>query len=288
MEREQKILYVPKSLIDDPEITGFDLAVFIQTDLCSMRIFTEPFCLGIGTISYKLYGDPNKHKTEIQNAFKKLCEKYPDIFTATSNKKYIITDFNKKVDEYQVSINLIEYDSIINSEYTYKFNMLKAFLVILSTARSNIKVNGRGYLGTNFKYSWYGELCDCSSPTFSNYVTCLEKLDLVFVYHSKDKDKTNILGHKKNERCIIKWAVENDYDGRESNLSNKHRSLMAKFNYLSKQLEMGNSCPYTKVELKEIRKYIVEHNKYCKEQSKIDSSYLLKIKDVTIIDNIKQ
>lgn len=288
MKREEKTIYIPKSLIDDLEVTGFDLVVFIQADICSMRIFTEPFCLGTGTIAYKLFGTPIKHKTEIQNSFKKLTLKYPTLFKATSNKQYIITDFNTKIEEYQVAIKLSEYDTIANSEYSYKFNILKAYLVILSMARSYIKANDMGYLGTNFAYSWYAALCGCKETTFSNYVTCLEKLDLIYVYRPQDHQKTNVLAHKKYEKYIIKWAIENNYGGKENDSANKRRSLMGKYNYLVKQLNLGNPCPYSKKELKEIRAGVVAHNKYCKSQSKTDTSYLSKIKDISIIDNIAQ
>ena len=288
MKREEKTIYIPKSLIDDPEVTGFDLVVFIQADLCSMRIFTEPFCLGAGTIAYKLFGSPIKHRAKIQDSFKRLATKYPLLFTMTSNKQYIVTDFNVKVEEYQVAIKLSEYDTIANSEYSYKFNMLKAYLVILSMARSYIKANGIGYLGTNFAYSWYANVCDCKEITFSNYVTCLEDLDLIYVYRPQDPHKTNVLAHKKYEKYIIKWTIENNYGKKESNETNKRRSLMGKYNYLVKQLDLGNPCPYSKKELKEIRAGVVAHNKYCKAQSKLDTTYLSKIKDITIIDNIAQ
>lgn len=286
MRREEKTIYIPKTLIDDSEITGFDLAVFIQTDISSMRIFTEPFCLGIGTIAYKLFGTPNKDRAKIQNSFKKLVSKYPLIFSATENKQYIVTDFSTKIEEYQVAIKLSEYDAIANSVYSYKYNMLKAYLIILSMTCSYIKANNRGYLGTNYKYSFYATLCDCKEITFSNYVTCLENLDLIYVYRPQDPHKTNVLAHKKYEKYIIKWVIESNYGEKESNETNKRRSLMGKYNYLVKQLALGKPCPYSKKELKEIRAGVIKHNKYCKAQSKIDSAYLSKIKDVGIIDSI--
>ena len=127
-------------------------------------------------------------------------------------------------------------------------------------ARSYIKANGKGYLGTNFAYSWYATLCDCKEITFSNYVTCLEKLDLIYVYKPQDHKKTNVLAHKKYEKYIIKWAIESDYGKKEDNQANKRRSLMGKYNYLVKQLDLGNPCPYTKKELKEGSKdeYVVK------------------------------
>lgn len=288
MNREETKLFIPKTLIDDPEITGLDLAVYIQLNLCSIKLFDEPSCLGAGSIAYKLYKYSNKNRAKIQQSFQKLIIKCPTYFSSDGDKKYIITNFYNNTDEFQVRITLQEYDTIANSEYSYKFNMLKAYLVILSMARSYIKANGIGYLGTNFAYSWYANVCDCKEITFSNYVTCLEDLDLIYVYRPQDPHKTNVLAHKKYEKYIIKWTIENNYGKKESNETNKRRSLMGKYNYLVKQLDLGNPCPYSKKELKEIRAGVVAHNKYCKAQSKLDTTYLSKIKDITIIDNIAQ
>lgn len=271
-------ILIPKSLILNPTIIGNDLLTYYG--MYSLEYKKTDF-ITCYNIAGELYGNPLRKIKEIKKSTKILSSLFPDQIISYEDKVYKTQLITKQPDTFIMVSDYIV-SALISSKYSYYINMFWLYCIILVTTNKNIM-----YRGSTCTYDYYAQILNTTTKTISNYITNLENLGIIYIFKSNHFNYLpNIIGKYEDKEFIDMWAKSHGYI-EQDNKTNKHRSLMAKFNYLSKQVATGNPSPYSREEVAEIRKYVMEHNKYCKAESKIDSAYLDKIKDLSLIDNIK-
>ena len=287
MDRNEYMVYVPKELIINEQTSGLDILLYINTVIYGRTLFKDPICLSYYTFADKIYGRPNQHIKEIKESLTRLEKMFPDNIKSTTVPGVVKIDFSYKYSQPRVAESLKSVDIIINSKYNYKLSLLKYYFLILASIKSDIYVGTSKYFATDYGVNWFANYIGVTKKTISLYTSCLEKLELIYVLRDSYNKQNNIMGRYQDSDLINIYGKMQSYGDNQIQDSNYKRSLMAKFNYLSKQVAAGKPSPYSRKEVAEIRKYITEHNKYCKAESKVDATCLEKIKDLSIIDNIK-
>jgi hypothetical protein len=186
-----------------------------------------------------------------------------------SNSNFIINPINFDIkdvnlkDNYYVTIDYNEITTLVNSDYSNKFKILRYFVYLITTF---VKSKNYGIQTVNNM----SNSLNIDDSTIYKYNDILQKLKLIYIYNSKDiyKDKdgtilgiSNTYGRYKDKNIIIKSGQDHEskygheYLTKISKISgNKTRSASQRYNAFC------NGKEYSEDKLKEIYTIIKEFN----------------------------
>ena len=265
MTKKEYITYVPKELVLNPATTGFDIMTYNICHIYGTNFFKEPIYITPAFIAGQL-GDVLKYRTKATRSLYYLAEKYPQILCETKISKTFKLDITPKCTDSTVRIPLDEVDIILNSNYSYRFELLKLYYVIVASFKKDIY----NFKGTNYGIGWYVTQMGVTSKTISTYLSSLKSLKMIYIYQDS-KGSTNLIGRYQDKELLNEWAEVNGYIGGSRTTSNEARSLMMKYH----RLEKGEHYPAN--EIKKIKAYIQYYN----------SIHSDKPKDLSVFDTIK-
>lgn len=182
------------------------------------------------------------------------------------------TDSMNHIPKYYVWTPFFYLNKILVSEYSYKFNLVKQYFLILGGRRYGGELN---FMSLN----WFAEKMNCSIQTINCYNTALEKLKLICIYKSNNKKIGNIYA-SFDDADILSMYVENQNLSNVSKKTNINRSLIMKYNYIVK----SGKCPYSQKEVREIRKAIIEHNSQAETYKERFPGTVVKFYDPAILE----
>lgn len=266
---------IPKPLILNPAITGNDLLTYAGMFILEYK---HTDFQTVYNVAGELYNNPLRKTKEIKKSMK-LLSSLLDIISY-EDKAYKSHLIIKHTDTF-ITINADDIYTLVNSDFSYHVNMFWLYCLILANTDPSIS-----YKASIMPYGYFADRLQTADSTISSYMHGLEKLELIYIFHPTSlQHSPNIISKYANKDFVDMWVEQHGYIS-EKNAANRRRSLMAKFNYLVKLLEEGKPCPYSSAEVDEIRNCVIEHNRFCQIQAKIDKSYLEKIKDFALLDNI--
>ena len=196
-----------------------------------------------------------------------------------------------------IEVDSEEIISIMNIDYTGKFNLLKYFVLLIGTINSSIEVyidcDSRKNIIGNMTIDFLSNLTKLNRNTIMTYNEILTENNLIYIYRSDDiylkdneiKSLNNIYGRPQDKEYINTHAANqqkhfnsNKYTKINKNKSNSKRALAQKY------IALCNGKEYSKQDIIEIYQYVISENtKYIKLGDKNNSDYYNdKIRDVEI------
>lgn len=259
MKKAECDTYVPKNIVLNPNSTGLDILTYVLLNMYGKSIIDEPIYI---TPTYIL-GHIKEYSdfTKISKSMAFISDMYPDLLSETEFRNTYKLDISKRDNKLFVKVPYCELERILQSDYSYKMNLIKMYYVIIGSFTPEIC----GFKGTNYGFGWFTDIMGVANKTISSYITCLNSLELIYIYQDKNR-KTNIMCRYYDQQEIRKWAKEHGYTGGSRSSANEARSLMMKYH----QLEKGRK--YSTNEVQQIKEYISWYNSNCEPGNEKDMS----------------
>jgi len=261
-------------------VTSELLSYYILNKLTLPRRFNEYISCGLNEL--------------IDNEYVLIIESNKKIYSLDLSSLYI----DGKSQKY-IEVDSNEITTIMNIDYTGKFNLLKYFILLIGTINGSIEVyidfdSKRNIIG-NMTIDYLSKITKLNRNTIMAYNNILIENNLIYVYRSNDayldnddiKSLTNIYGRAKYKLYIDEFAKNQqkyknsiNYVKMNKNKSNSKRSLSQKY------IALCNGKEYPKQDIIEIYLYIKSENeKYNKLNEKNNSNYYDdKIRDMTVFN----
>ena len=260
MLKSEYMTYVPRELVLDSNTSGFDIMTYNICQMYGNNFFKDPIYVTSSFIAGQ-FGNLLNYRTKAASSLAYLSDKYPDFLGETELSRTYKLNINKKVSEKMVRVSYSDIETILNSKYSYKFELIKLFYIIMASMKSDIE----HYKGTNYGSGWYAEYMGVTKKTISLYISCLKELKLIFLFQDKAK-KNNLIGRYEDRELLRGWALQNGYTGGSRSFANEARSLMMKYH----QLEKGRK--YSTNEVQQIKEYVSWYNSNCEPGNEKDMS----------------
>lgn len=264
MKKADFTTYVPKDLVLNPNTTGLDILTYILLNMYGSNYFNDPLYITPSFVLGHIKEGVNYDK--IRQSFNYISDLYPDFLSETEMRSTYKLDIHGLDIKTFVKVPYYELQVILESDYSYKINLIKMYYVIIGSFISEIC----GFKGTNYGFGWFSDVMGTANKTISSYITCLNKLELIYVYQDKNR-KTNIMCRYYDQQKIREWAKEHGYTGGSRSSSNEARSLMMKYH----QIEKGKGTRYSPSEISQIKSYIKWYNETHEDK-----------KDMSVFDTI--
>lgn len=248
--------FVPMNLIQNPDSTGMDIMSYNTLVMYGSNYFNESIYV---TPIFVAGHVGNMKKATESLAF--LSNQYPKLLEKTKRHNAYKFNISHKISKGTVKVYYWEIETILNSEYSFKLELIKLFYLIVSSFKPNIE----NYKGTNCSSIWYANYMNVTLKTISLYMSCLKKLKLIFLFQDKAR-KPNLIGRYEDKNSLWDWALHNGYTGGSRSSANEARSLMMKYH----QLEKGRK--YSTNEVQQIKEYISWYNSNCEPGNEKDMS----------------
>lgn len=249
--------YISHDLLAEKSVTGYDIALKAYLD--AYGYWFSGYYLDLKTCAINIHTlDIKAVKASlnwlIKNNYVNITEVEKDI--------YLINTPNKVNPPFTIIDTDIIF-KIINTDYTFRYSMLKHYCTILTNRFYNNAYKA-AYVcdrGLNF----FADQEGVSERVLSKYNTILENMGLLYIYQSVNTHKTNLYSLPEDKKYAISYA---EYTNRTSlsDNANKKRSLMQKYY----RLQQGHK--YSKSEINEIKAYIEEYNIMASAENKKDMS----------------
>lgn len=281
---------IPHVFVQNPNVDGYDIATYAYLSFASYNYLQEDSFVSPICIAYSLFKkEPHAKVQYIRTSLQKIAEFYPDIVKQI-DKNLFRVKYNCNYDSYKeqairfVYLSKTEINTIIDSSYSYNMSLLKCFAFIVSSFSGQITVDNAKYFATAYAASWFKTYLNISTTTYTKYLNCLQKLELIYVIG--DIDKTNVIGRTGHQGLIRKWASLNGYAINFNKVSNERRSMTQKYNRILKLYTTHQSIPYSQDELKAIYQYLSEKNEKIDAMSPYVPNAELKKYDLSMLTSI--
>ena len=174
------MIFVPKSIILNPEYTHYDVAVWCYADILIFSLLKEYDLLSSSSIVYQIKGTLDGVRTiseEVTQSLQHLVE--TDALNGEHVKKQYYVVYKSSFDTHRFVEGFIEVDENdireIMQRHSRPFATLRHYLLFLATIDNKKKC---GIYGNEKLASFLNE----DIETITRYFNTLEKMDLLYIY----------------------------------------------------------------------------------------------------------
>lgn len=264
-------VFVPHEFLATSSTSGFTLAVYCHLSMYVRCQHYKECPVNVHDIAYIMFGSIKKTH-EIRESMDCIASCGLFRISKMALNEYVVhpcefSEMNARFASVPHSI----ISKILQSEYTYKYELLKMVMLIISgrTLR-HVKKNGKPYFN-NHPIEWYIKIMGVnSSSTIIKYQTTLEQMGIIYI--SRSLYDSNIIGLYWDKDVIRSYSYNIRRKERKEHPSNA-RSLMRKY------LWMAKGKKYPPDETEEVLNYIKEYNTRMEE-----GGYLDKVKDLSVFN----
>lgn len=274
-------LFLPNDLLLNPTLSGLDLVVHMYINNLSYWSFNgEKYYVTPRFIANEMECDRESFITGVYTSLKNLIKQGVVKGEKVNSYGYLldVEQFGPYEFEF-ITINYPELKKIISTDYYYKFELVKFYLLIKYTLRVPVFIGSEKRYISNIAQAFFSNTMDITKQTVHRYVTTLENLNCICVYRSTAPHKNNVYGLYGDEEFVEKYGRKNCSSQPRSE-ANEQRSLMKKYYWLTQ----GKT--YSPEETAEIKKAVIAHNdRMCMLAEEFpNGGYRSRIKDMSVFN----
>ncbi len=304
---EDIAILIPKSLINNLEISHYSITVYCLIKKLLFFSGTDTLCLTLPQLVFYLTGEiPLKRNSlcdHLQQGLSELIENDYIELETIQQKHYLLNCEKVWFDTKREPFVSIPYDAVINIfkiDGVNNHRLLRYYIFLIGTINGNLSVklpSGKSKKGviSDMGIGYLSEQTDISQKTIMEYNRILEQENLIYVYRFTDfissgdilKNSHNIYGRYEDREYVD--AYVNTKQSRSSRKINSHididgindkRSLAQ----IYRNICAGKEGNYSKHQIMRVYSYICEENeKYARLYDETRNiAYLNKIRDVSI------
>lgn len=304
-------LLIPKSIGDSNEYSNYAITVYCLLQELSVPSQLPIQCITCDQLVFYLTGDVSQRRNKISDYIKcglreltdnRIVQKIEEF-----SKHYILDCNNLWIDSSQGNFTKIyfnEVQKIFCLKNVNQFSLLRYFILLIGTLSGKITVylsNGeyKNCVVGNFTLEYLSQLSGIGERTIIEYNKLLEENKLIYIHRQNDfvfeenngiRQLPNVYGRYCDYEYVDMFAKnqkqnKDSYNYRKNN--HEKANTKRKFAQMYLQLLKGMGEKYSKEEILDIYKYVLEENKkyermYAKEK---DENYLDKIRDIEVFKN---